>query len=91
MDLSRFVSDSPTFRAFLAPNTSDNDIVDRSRSLLEKCGIPSDRIEVNYDIQLLEPGDIYASFDPPDLVVRLVYEKKKSGLVKMKSIAMMKL
>lgn len=58
---------------------------------MEKCGIPSDRIEVNYDIQLLEPGDIYASFDPPDLVVRLVYEKKKSGLVKMKSIAMMKL
>lgn len=48
-------------------------------------------IEVNYDMQLLDPGDLFVSYDPPDLVVRTVYEKKPSGIVKMKSVAMIKL
>lgn len=34
----------------------------------------------------LNTGDIYISYDPPDLVVRVVYEKKLSGMVKIKSV-----
>jgi len=42
-------------------------------------------------MQLLGTGDLYISYDPPDLVVRVVYEKKLSWMVKMKSAAMIKL
>ncbi|HEX7032372.1 MAG TPA: hypothetical protein VF172_05175 [Nitrososphaera sp.] len=78
-------------RIFLAPNTSDQDLVERAKMKLAESGIAPDRIEINYDMQLLNSGDLYISYDPPDLVVRIVYEKKPSGMVKMKSAAMIKL
>ena len=78
-------------RIFLAPNTSDQELVDRAKNRLAENGIQPDRIEINYDMQLLSAGDLYISYDPPDLVVRVVYEKKPSGMVKMKSAAMIKL
>jgi len=34
---------------------------------------------------------LYVSYDPPDLVVRLVYDKKPSGMIKMKNIKMIKI
>lgn len=88
-DLSHYLSDAS--KVFLAPNTSDQDLVDRAKRKLAENGIREDRIQVNYNMQELETGDIYVSYDPPDLVVRVVYEKKPSGLVKMKSAAMLRL
>ena len=58
---------------------------------IAETGINQDRIQVNYNTQELETGDLYISYDPPDLVVRIVYEKKPSGMVKMKSAAMIRL
>lgn len=78
-------------KIFLAPNTSDQELVERAKKRLAENGIAPDRIEVNYDMQLLGTGDLYISYDPPDLVVRVVYEKKPSGMVKLKSAAMIKL
>ena len=82
---------TPGCKVFLAPNTSDQELVDRAKNRLAENGIQSDRIEINYDMQLLNAGDLYISYDPPDLVVRVVYEKKPSGMVKMKSAAMIRL
>ena len=88
-DLSPYLK--PTTRVFLAPNTSDQDLVDRAKKKLTENGIPETSIQVNYNTQELETGDLYISYDPPDLVVRLVYEKKPSGIVKMKSTDMIRL
>lgn len=88
-DLSQYITGSS--RVFLAPNTSDQDLVSRATKKLVESGIPEDRIELNYNTQDLNTGDIYISYDPPDLVVRLVYEKKPSGIVKMKSATMIRL
>ena len=63
----------------------------RAIERLAENGVHQDRIEINYDIQQLSTGDIYISYDPPDLIVRFVYEKKPSGMVKMKSVATIKL
>lgn len=90
MDLSQFLT-SQNPKVFLAPNTSDQELVARAKSRLVENGLRQEVIEVNYDMQQLEPGDLYVSYDPPDLVVRSVYEKKPSGIVKMKSVAMIKL
>ena len=89
VDLSSYLAS--TSKIFLAPNTSDQELVDRAKKRLAENGIQQDRIEINYDMQLLGTGDIYISYDPPDLVVRVVYDKKPSGMVKMKSAAMIKL
>lgn len=89
VDLSPYLARAS--KIFLAPNTSDQELVDRAKKRLAENGIQQDRIEVNYDMQLLGTGDLYISYDPPDLVVRVVYEKKPSGMVKMKSAAMIKL
>ena len=59
-------------KVFLAPNTSDQELVSRAIERLEENGMHRDRIEINYDMQKLNTGDIYVSYDPPDLVVRLV-------------------
>ena len=83
--------DSPDCRVFLAPNTSDQEIVEKAKKRLAEKGIAEDKIEINYDIQLLNSGDLYISYDPPDLIVRVVYDKKPSGIVKLKSTAMIKL
>ena len=78
-------------KVFFAPNTSDQDIVDRAIKILSENGINDKDIEINYNTNDLEEGDLYISYDPPDLVIRVVYQKKPSGIVKMKSIAMINL
>lgn len=89
VDLSSYLASAS--KIFLAPNTSDQELVDSAKERLAENGIPQDRIEINYDMQALGTGDLYISYDPPDLVVRVVYDKKPSGLVKMKSAAMIRL
>ena len=89
VDLSSYLPSAS--RIFLAPNTSDQELVERAKRRLAENGIQKEMIEINYDMQLLSAGDLYISYDPPDLVVRVVYEKKPSGIVKMKSAAMIKL
>jgi hypothetical protein len=59
--------------------------------VLVDSGIRADLIQVNYDMQQLDIGDLNVSYEPPDLVVRAVYDKKASGIVKMKSVAMIKI
>ena len=44
------------------------------------------QIMLRHDIQILEIDDLYVSYDPPDLVVRIVYDKKENGMIKMKNI-----
>jgi hypothetical protein len=89
VDLSQYLANAS--KVFLAPNTSDQELVDRAKKRLAENGISRDRIQINYNMQELGTGDLYISYDPPDLVVRVVYEKKPSGIVKMKSAAMIKL
>lgn len=88
-DLSQYLKQST--KVFLAPNTSDQDLIERAKKKLAENGIPQGVVQVNYNTQELETGDLYVSYDPPDLVVRLVYEKKPSGIVKMKSATMIRL
>jgi hypothetical protein len=78
-------------RVFFAPNTSDHEIVDKAKKVLIYNGIKNKDIQINYNTNELEEGDLYISYDPPDLVIRNVYQKKSSGIIKMKSIAMIKL
>ena len=78
-------------RVFFAPNTSDQEIVERAKKALRYNGINDKDIQINYNTNELEEGDLYISYDPPDLVIRNVYQKKSSGIIKMKSIAMIKL
>ena len=78
-------------KVFFAPNTSDQDIVDRAIKILIENGINDKDIHINYNTNDLEEGDLYISYDPPDLVIRTVYQKKNSGIIKMKSIAQIKL
>ena len=78
-------------KVFFAPNTSDQDLVDRAIKILIENGINDKDIQLNYNTNDLEEGDLYISYDPPDLVIRTVYQKKTSGIIKMKSIAMINL
>lgn len=91
IDLKKYLTNTPEVKIFLAPNTSDQELVDRAKKKLAENGIAEDKVQINYDTQLLTAGDLYISYDPPDLVVRLVYDKKPSGIVKMRSTAMIKL
>lgn len=86
-----YLVNAPNTKTFLAPNSSDQELVARAKERLAENGIHQDRLEINYDVQQLRTGDIYISYDPPDLIVRVVYEKKPNGMVKMKSIATIKL
>lgn len=90
-DLADYMKKSPDCKVFLAPNTSDEELVHKARIKLSENGVQDEKIQINYNTQELDTGDLYISYDPPDLVVRLVYEKKPSGLVKMKSAAMIRL
>ena len=90
-ELRDYLANAPDAKTFLAPNSSDQELVTRAKERLTENGIPQERIEINYDVQQLRTGDIYISYDPPDLVVRVVYEKKPNGMVKMKSMATIKL
>ena len=78
-------------RVFLAPNTSDQEIVEKAKKVLSYNGINDKDIQINYNTNELEEGDIYISYYTPDKVIRNVYQKKSSGIIKMKSIAMIKL
>jgi hypothetical protein len=89
--LRDYLSNAPDAKVFLAPNSSDQELVTRARVRLTESGIHQERIEINYDVQQLRTGDIYISYDPPDLIVRVVYEKKPNGMVKMRSMATIKL
>ena len=88
-DLSTYLK--LTTKVFLAPNTSDQELIERAKKKLAENGIPEVKVQVNYNTQELDTGDLYVSYDPPDLVVRLVYERKPSGIVKMKSASMIRL
>ena len=90
VDLSQYLTNTGV-KVFLAPNTSDQELVVRAKKKLTENGVQEDKIQINYDTQQLNAGDLYISYDPPDLVVRVVYEKKPSGIVKMKSAAMIRL
>jgi hypothetical protein len=90
-NLKDYLANAPDAIAFLAPNSSDQELVTRAKERLTENGIHQDKIEINYDVQQLRTGDIYISYDPPDLIVRVVYEKKPNSMVKMKSIATIKL
>ncbi len=78
-------------KVFLAPNTSHHEIVVKAVRRLVENGIKEEYIEINYNTQGLEEGDLYVSYDPPDLVIRNVYDKKANGIVKMNSSALIKL
>jgi hypothetical protein len=91
VDLSQYLTNTLNPKVFLAPNTSDQEVVKKATKLLVESGINEGLIQINYDMQQLEIGDLNVSYDPPDLVVRKVYDKKPSGIVKMKSVAMIKL
>ena len=78
-------------RVFFAPNTTDPEIVEKAKKVLGYNGINDKDIQINYNTNELEEGDLYISYDPPDLVIRNVYQKKSSGIIKMKSIGMIKL
>ena len=85
------MANTPNAKAFLAPNSSDQEVATRAKEKLKENGIHQERVEINYDVHQLRTGDIYISYEPPDLIVRLVYEKKPSGMVKMKSLAIIRL
>jgi hypothetical protein len=91
INLKEYLTNASYTKAFLAPNTSDQALTATAKERLVENGIQHDKIEINYDMQQLSTGDLYISYDPPDLVVRVVYEKKPSGIVKMKSVATIKL
>ena len=78
-------------KVFLAPNTSDHEIVVKAVKRLVENGIKEEYIEINYNTQDLEKGDLYVSYDPPDLVIRNVYDKKANGIVKMNRSTLIKL
>ncbi|MFL6480027.1 MAG: hypothetical protein ACJ70Z_00440 [Nitrososphaera sp.] len=90
-NLKDYLSNAPDIKTFLAPNSSDQELATRAKQRLKENGIDKDKIEINYDVQQLRTGDFYVSYDPPDLVIRVVYEKKPNGMVKMKSVATIKL
>jgi undecaprenyl pyrophosphate synthase len=78
-------------KIFFAPNTSDSELIEKAKSKLKENGIRDDLIEINYNVQELDEGDLYISYDPPDLVIRKVYAKTLSGFIKMKSVSSIKL
>lgn len=78
-------------KVFLAPNTSDERIVERAKKRLMESGIREEHIEVNYNVQELEVDDLYISYEPPHLVIRNVYEKKRSGMIKMRNTGMIEI
>jgi hypothetical protein len=77
-------------RIFFAPNTSDMELIEKAKSKLKENGFSDDLIEINYNVQELNEGDLYISYDPPDLIIRKVYAKTPSGFIKMKSVKSIK-
>ena len=80
-----------TGRVLLTTNTSDDGVAVAAIKRLIENGVEESQIMLGHDIQMLEKDDLYVSYEPPDLVVRLVYDKKENGMIKMKNIRMIKI
>ena len=80
-----------TGKVLLTTNTSDDGIAQAAKRKLIENGIQESQIMLGHDMQILEKDDFYVSYDPPDLVVRIVYDKKPNGMIKMKNIKMIKI
>jgi hypothetical protein len=80
-----------TGKVLLTTNTSDDDITVAAKKKLVENGIDESQIMLGHDIQMLEKNDLYVSYEPPDLVVRIVYDKKENGMIKMKNIKMIRI
>jgi len=78
-------------KVFFAPNTSDKQIIDLAKKRLVESGIKEEHIQVNYNVQELEVDDLYISYELPHLVIRNVYEKKSSGMIKMRNTGMIEI
>jgi hypothetical protein len=78
-------------KVFFAPNTSDEQIIDRAKKRLMESGINEEHIQVNYNVHDMEVNDLYISYEPPHLVIRNVYEKKSSGMIKMRNTGMIEI
>jgi hypothetical protein len=80
-----------TGKVLLTTNTSDDDVTVAAKKKLVENGIDESKIMLGHDIQMLEKNDLYVSYEPPDLVVRIVYDKKENGMIKMKNIKMIRI
>lgn len=78
-------------KIYFSPNSSDDVLVEKSKKRLVEEGIKLEDIEINYNIQELEVGDLFINYDPPELVVRKVYQKKSNGIIKMRSCALIRI
>jgi hypothetical protein len=78
-------------KVLLTTNTSDDGIAVAAKKKLLENGIDESQIMLGHDIQILEKDDLYVSYEPPDLVIRIVYDKKENGMIKMKNIKMIKI
>lgn len=80
-----------TGKVLLTTNTSDDGVAVAAKKRLIENGVEESQIMLGHDIQMLEKNDLYVSYEPPDLVVRFVYDKKENGMIKMKNIKMIKI
>lgn len=80
-----------TGKVLLTTNTSDDGIAVAAKKRLIENGVEESQITLGHDIQILEKDDLYVSYEPPDLVVRIVYDKKENGMIKMKNVKMIKI
>jgi hypothetical protein len=78
-------------KVLLTTNTSDDGIAVAAKKRLIDNGVEESQIMLGHDIQILEKDDLYVSYEPLDLVVRIVYDKKENGMIKMKNIKMIKI
>jgi hypothetical protein len=78
-------------KVLLTTNTSDDGIAVAAKKKLLENGIDESQIMLGHDIQILEKDDLYVSYEPPDLVIRIVYDKKENGMIKMKNLEMIKI
>jgi hypothetical protein len=78
-------------KVLLTTNTSDDGIAGSAKKRLIDNGVEESQIMLGHDIHILEKDDLYVSYEPPDLVVRIVYDKKENGMIKMKNIKMIKI
>ncbi|HZO10968.1 MAG TPA: hypothetical protein VFB48_02520 [Nitrososphaeraceae archaeon] len=80
-----------TGKVLLTTNTSDDGVAVAAIKRLIENGVEESQIMLGHDIQMLEKNDLYVSYEPPDLVVRFVYDKKENGMIKMKNVKMIKI
>jgi hypothetical protein len=80
-----------TGKVLLTTNTSDDGIAVAAKKRLIENGVEESQIMLGHDTQILEKNDLYVCYEPPDLVVRIVYDKKENGMIKMKNIKMIKI